>query len=107
MRTVHLDSVRNDAVTTEYAEWLTDLGGEVRTVPTLPLPLRMLVFDRKTVIVPADPENTRKGAVQLTESGVVVGLAGLFDQIWDCWAAGSPTRPPAAGWGCPCARCGG
>ncbi|MFH7597047.1 LuxR C-terminal-related transcriptional regulator [Streptomyces racemochromogenes] len=81
MRTVYLDSVRNDSVTTEYAEWLTDLGGEVRTVPSLPL--RMLIFDRKTVIVPADPENTRKGAVQLTEPGVVVGLAGLFDQIWE------------------------
>ncbi|WP_370413821.1 LuxR C-terminal-related transcriptional regulator [Streptomyces fradiae] len=80
MRTVYLDSVRNDAVTTEYAEWLTELGGEVRTVPSLPL--RMIIFDRETVIVPADPDNTRKGAVQLTEPGVVVGLAGLFDQMW-------------------------
>jgi DNA-binding CsgD family transcriptional regulator/sugar-specific transcriptional regulator TrmB len=81
MRTVYLDSVRNDSVTTEYAEWLTNLGGEVRTVPSLPV--RMLIFDRKTVIVPADPQNTRKGAVQLTEPGVVVGLSGLFDQIWE------------------------
>ncbi|GAA0294104.1 hypothetical protein GCM10010302_35930 [Streptomyces polychromogenes] len=81
MRTVYLDSVRNDAVTTEYAEWLTDLGGEVRTAPSLPV--RMLLFDRRTVIVPADPENTRKGAVQLAEPGVVVGLAGLFDRVWE------------------------
>lgn len=81
MRTVYLDSVRNDAVTTEYAEWLTDLGGEVRTAPSLPV--RMLLFDRRTVVVPADPENTRKGAVQLTEPGVVAGLAGLFDRVWE------------------------
>ncbi|WP_405979866.1 LuxR C-terminal-related transcriptional regulator [Streptomyces sp. NBC_00158] len=81
MRTVYLDSVCNDAVTREYAEWLTGLGGEVRTVPTLPL--RMLLFDRKTVIVPADPDNTRKGAVELSEPGVVVGLAGLFDRVWE------------------------
>lgn len=90
MRTVYLDSVRNDSVTTEYAEWLTNLGGEVRTVPSLPV--RMLIFDRKTVIVPADPQNTRKGAVQLTEPGVVVGLAGLFDQIWESAAPWAPTR---------------
>ncbi|MGE7385761.1 LuxR C-terminal-related transcriptional regulator [Streptomyces sp. NPDC004126] len=81
MRTVYLDSVRNDAVTREYAEWLTGLGGEVRTVPTLPV--RMLLFDRRTVIVPADPDNTRKGAVELSEPGVVAGLAGLFDRVWE------------------------
>ncbi|MFJ3881433.1 LuxR C-terminal-related transcriptional regulator [Streptomyces sp. NPDC090077] len=57
MRTVYLDSVRNDAVTSEYAEWLTGLGGEVRTVPVLPL--RMLHFDRRTVIVGARPDRDR------------------------------------------------
>jgi DNA-binding CsgD family transcriptional regulator len=85
MRTVYLDSVRNDLVTTEYAEWLTHLGGEVRTAPSLPL--RMLLIDRKTALVPLDPENTRKGAVQLTGSGAVTGLLALFDRVW---AAAAP-----------------
>ncbi len=80
MCTLYLDSVRNDPGTTKYAEWLRGLGGEVRTVPSLPI--RMIIFDRRTVITPADPENTRLGGVQLTEPGVVVGLSDLFDRIW-------------------------
>ncbi|MET7618142.1 helix-turn-helix transcriptional regulator [Streptomyces sp. NPDC005408] len=80
MRTVYLDSVRNDAVTNDYAVWLTELGGEVGTVPSLPL--RMLLIDREIALVPVDPENTRKGAVQLTGPGPVAGLVALFDRVW-------------------------
>ncbi|CAM5351143.1 hypothetical protein SABIM44S_00823 [Streptomyces abikoensis] len=36
LRTVYLDSVRNSAPTTAYAEWLTRLGGQIRTAPALP-----------------------------------------------------------------------
>ncbi|MEU9081118.1 LuxR C-terminal-related transcriptional regulator [Streptomyces sp. NPDC048357] len=81
MRTVYLDSVRNDTVTTEYAGWLTGLGAEVRTAPTLPL--RMLLIDREVALVPVDPDNTRKGAVQLTGNGVVAGLVALFERVWE------------------------
>jgi DNA-binding CsgD family transcriptional regulator len=81
MRTVYLDSVRNDSATAEYARWLTGLGGEVRTVPTLPL--RMLLIDRETALVPFDPANTRRGAVQLSGVGVVTGLVALFESVWE------------------------
>lgn len=80
MRTVYLDSVRNDSVTADYADWLTGLGGEVRTVPALPV--RMLLIDRRIALVPVDPANTRKGAVQLTGAGVVAGLVALFELVW-------------------------
>ncbi|WP_406211359.1 LuxR C-terminal-related transcriptional regulator [Kitasatospora sp. NBC_01560] len=80
MRTVYLDSVRNDSLTAEYADWLTGLGGEVRTVPALPV--RMLLIDRRVALVPVDPANTRKGAVQLTGAGVVAGLVALFEVVW-------------------------
>jgi DNA-binding CsgD family transcriptional regulator/sugar-specific transcriptional regulator TrmB len=80
MHTVYLDSLRNDSVTAKYAKWLTNLGGRVRTVPSLPL--RMIIFDRSTVITPIDPENTHKGAIQLTEPAVVVGLLDLFHRVW-------------------------
>ncbi|MFJ3962868.1 helix-turn-helix transcriptional regulator [Streptomyces sp. NPDC090036] len=78
--TVYLDSVRNDTPTVEYARWLQDNGGEVRTVPALPL--RMVLFDREVALLPVDPTNTKKGAVQLTGPGVLTALGALFEQVW-------------------------
>ena len=79
--TVYLTSVRNDQATLRYARWLTERGGEVRTTPTLPL--RMVMFDREVALLPADPEDTRGGAVQLTGPGVIVALHSLFQQVWE------------------------
>jgi DNA-binding CsgD family transcriptional regulator len=79
--TVYLDSMRNDPATIRYAHWLTELGGAVRTSPTLPL--RMVVFDSTTAIVPLDPDNTRLGAVEVTGRGVVRGLMALFERVWE------------------------
>ncbi|RKE20753.1 LuxR C-terminal-related transcriptional regulator [Streptomyces sp. TLI_171] len=81
MRTVYQDSVRNDPATVQYARWLHGLGGAVRTAPTLPL--RMIVVDNATAIVPIDPEDPRKGAVLLQSPGVVAALRALFDQVWE------------------------
>lgn len=78
--TVYLDSVRNDPATLSYARWLTERGGAVRTAPTLPL--RMVLFDRETALVPIDPENTRRGAMQLTGAGIITALVTLFEQVW-------------------------
>ncbi|MEW1911094.1 helix-turn-helix transcriptional regulator [Kitasatospora sp. NPDC085895] len=80
MRTIYLDSVRKDRATTRHAEWLTELGGQVRTVPALPL--RMIIFDRSVALVPIDPANTRKGAVQISSTGVITALVSLFEQVW-------------------------
>ncbi|HEY7147201.1 MAG TPA: helix-turn-helix transcriptional regulator [Streptosporangiaceae bacterium] len=81
VQTVYLDSVRNHMPTYNYACWLTEHGGEVRTTPTLPL--RMVLFDRQTALLPADPENTRMGAVQISFSAVIVALTVLFEQVWE------------------------
>ncbi len=78
--TIYLDSVRNDGPTLHYARWLTELGGEVRTVPMLPL--RMVMFDRHAAILPVDPDNTRLGAVQLGGAGVMAAMVALFDLVW-------------------------
>lgn len=79
-RNIYLDSIRNDARTLAYARWLTDLGGEVRTVPALPM--RMIVFDRERGIVPIDVEDTSAGAVLLQGPGLIAALTALFDQVW-------------------------
>ena len=91
MKTIYLDSLRNDRVTADYANWLTDLGGQVRTAPSLPL--RMLIFDGETALVPIDPGHTRAGAVQICGPGVMTALNALFDRIWaDATPLGRPTE---------------
>jgi DNA-binding CsgD family transcriptional regulator len=80
IRTVYLDSARNDTATLAYARWLTELGGEVRTTPVLPL--RMLVVDRELALVPADAEDSHSAAILLRSRGPVVGLCAWFDSVW-------------------------
>lgn len=81
MRTVYLDSVRNDQATVQYAQWLNELGGTVRTVPALPL--RMIIADSAVAVVPLDPEAPGKGAVLLRSPGVLAALRALFEQVWE------------------------
>jgi DNA-binding CsgD family transcriptional regulator/sugar-specific transcriptional regulator TrmB len=78
--TLYQDSARNDPATHAYAQWLTDLGGEVRTAPILPT--RMLVFDRRTAIIPIDPDNTRLGALCTAEKAIVRSMISIFETAW-------------------------
>lgn len=89
VRTVYLDSVRNDQASLQHALWLHEMGGEVRTAPTLPL--RLQIIDAKAALLPLDPLNTAAGAVLVREPGVVHMVAALFEQIWDL---AKPTESP-------------
>ncbi|AZS82906.1 helix-turn-helix transcriptional regulator [Streptomyces griseoviridis] len=80
MRTVYVDSVRNDSATVTHAEWLTARGGRIRTVPSLPN--RMILCDRKIAIVAVDSDDTSAGAVVLHTPGVVSSLCALFESVW-------------------------
>ncbi|MFF5111079.1 LuxR C-terminal-related transcriptional regulator [Streptosporangium sp. NPDC000509] len=80
IRIIYPDSVRNDQATTGYATWLTGNGGQIRTTPGLPL--RMLIFDRRTALLPTDPADSSVGAVLLRGAGVVAALVALFEQTW-------------------------
>jgi sugar-specific transcriptional regulator TrmB/DNA-binding CsgD family transcriptional regulator len=79
-RTVLLDSIRNQQPVLEYAQWLSDLGSEVRTVPLLPL--RMVIVDRERALVPADPDSCTDVAVVVSSPGMVRGLLALFGSVW-------------------------
>ncbi|WP_431999117.1 helix-turn-helix domain-containing protein, partial [Sphaerimonospora mesophila] len=81
MRTLYLDSVRNSPSTLSYAKWLAELGGEVRTAPSLPI--RLIIMDRKIAVVPIDSEDSSAGALVLSASGTLAALCALFDTIWD------------------------
>jgi len=79
-RTLYQDSVRNDPPTIEHAHWLLERGGEVRTAPVLPQ--RMVIIDREQALVPLDPAASRKGALHVTEPGIVAALVDLFELAW-------------------------
>jgi DNA-binding CsgD family transcriptional regulator/sugar-specific transcriptional regulator TrmB len=78
--TLYQDSARNDPATYAYACWLTGLDGEVRTAPVLPV--RMLIFDRATAVIPIDPANTKLGALCTREPAVVASFAAVFELAW-------------------------
>jgi Predicted transcriptional regulators len=80
LRTVYLDSARNDPATRDYARWLTELGSEVRTAPTLPL--RLLIVDRRYALVPADTDDSGAMALMISGSGIVSALYALFNSVW-------------------------
>ena len=85
IRTLYLDSIRNNPPTIAHAEWLARHGGQVRTVPTLPT--RMIIIDRASAVIPVRSDDTAAGAVILTGQGTVTALCALFDSTW---AAGRP-----------------
>ncbi|MGW4905312.1 helix-turn-helix domain-containing protein [Streptomyces sp. NPDC004270] len=78
--TLFLDSIRHDAATVSHARWLTEHGGQVRTVPSLPT--RLIISDRRVAIVAMDTEDTALGAFAITIPGVVAALGALFDNYW-------------------------
>lgn len=81
MRTVYLESVRNDSGTVAHAQWLASRGGRVRTAPSLPN--RMILCDRRIAVVATDSEDTSVGAVVLRTAGVVSSLCALFEHVWE------------------------
>ncbi|MFJ4521039.1 LuxR C-terminal-related transcriptional regulator [Streptomyces sp. NPDC088810] len=93
MRTVYLDSARNDPATVAHAEWLAALGGRIRTVPSLPN--RMIICDRRIAVVAADCDDTAAGAVVLQTPGVVSSLYALFDCVWQSARPMGATALPA------------
>ncbi|AKN70370.1 erythropoiesis-stimulating protein [Streptomyces sp. PBH53] len=81
MRTLYLDSLRNNPPTVAYANWLAEQGGQVRTVPSLPI--RMLIMDRATALVPVTRDDSSMGAVVLRGEGILAALCGLFESTWE------------------------
>ncbi|MFD7939393.1 LuxR C-terminal-related transcriptional regulator [Streptomyces sp. NPDC048253] len=91
MRTVGLESLRKDPPTLVYARWLTEIGAEVRTAPSLPI--RMLIYDRRVALVPVDPDNSALGALEVTDPGTVTVILALFEQIWSTSRPVGDTTP--------------
>ncbi|MDR3032012.1 MAG: hypothetical protein LBV78_02675 [Kitasatospora sp.] len=88
LRVLLADAARHRPATVEYARRLTELGGQVRTVPALPL--RMVVLDRETAVLPLDPARADTATV-LHGRGPVAALCALFEGLWH---GAAPLRHP-------------
>ncbi|MFE7135975.1 LuxR C-terminal-related transcriptional regulator [Streptomyces sp. NPDC057638] len=92
LRTVYLDSVRNHAPTLDHVHWLNQCGARVRTAPSLPL--RMIIVDRETAVLPIDVSDARDAALVLRGDSLMVALCALFEQTWaSAQPVGEPPRP--------------
>ncbi|MFK0223762.1 helix-turn-helix transcriptional regulator [Streptomyces vinaceus] len=80
MKTIYLDSIRNDSGSLEYARWLVAEGAEIRTAPYLPT--RMQILDRRMALIPLDLDDSSQGAMLIHERGIVATLCAFFDVIW-------------------------
>lgn len=47
------------------------------------LPLKLMVFDRRRALFPADPVNFEAGAIEIDDAGAVEALTRFFYRIWD------------------------
>ncbi|MCL1799866.1 MAG: helix-turn-helix transcriptional regulator [Promicromonosporaceae bacterium] len=63
-----------------HLEWLIAHKAEVRITPELPV--RMIISDRKTAILPLDISNAMNGIVVVQDAGTVQALCALFDSKW-------------------------
>ncbi|WP_170223558.1 helix-turn-helix transcriptional regulator [Nonomuraea turkmeniaca] len=64
----------------EYVGHWRRLGVEVRVAPVIPT--RVLVYDRRTAIVQADPDDLEAGAVLISGASVVSSIAAIYDYCW-------------------------
>ncbi|MCF3165801.1 hypothetical protein IPZ64_02475 [Streptomyces violaceoruber] len=80
IRTLYQHSVRLDARTRSYVEDTMRHGAEVRTMRELSS--RMVVFDRRTAVIPSGGSTDRRGAMIVREPAVVSFLCGLFEPAW-------------------------
>lgn len=63
-----------------YAAELASLGGEYREARELPM--KLMVFDRKAALFPADPADFESGAIEVTDPTAVGHLISVFRKYW-------------------------
>jgi DNA-binding CsgD family transcriptional regulator len=80
VRSMHAQIMLSDPLVREYVKTWDDEGIEVRVTPAIPT--RMLIYDRKTAILQADPYDVSSGAVLLRGGSVVRSLAAIYDHVW-------------------------
>jgi len=79
-RTIYLTEVREHEWTMDHVNWLNEQGSEVRTLPDLPL--QMKIIDAKTAVLPFLTKSQKRAIVIHREPSVVYSLQALFELNW-------------------------
>jgi DNA-binding CsgD family transcriptional regulator len=87
MRTLYLETLAFEPEAFEYARELVAAGAEIRLVPSLPM--RLIIIDRETAVIPRDPDDNSAGALVVRNKALVLALIALFES---CWSHGRPLR---------------
>jgi DNA-binding CsgD family transcriptional regulator/sugar-specific transcriptional regulator TrmB len=77
--TVCLPPIDGDA-SAVYSDRLRDAGAQSRFADTLPL--KLIIFDRSHAILPLDPLDLSKGALEIADPVSVESLASVFRREW-------------------------
>lgn len=81
IRNVVLSKALKHGPTVCYLRELVANGARIRVADDVSE--RLLVYDRRTALVPIDPEQPSRGALLAHESGLVANIIALFEKIWD------------------------
>lgn len=81
LRTVVGPSVQSDPARLAHAHRLEALGDQHRVHPEPPL--RMLLLDRRVVVVPLDPESPADGALFVWSAPLLRSFLALFTSLWE------------------------
>lgn len=82
IRNVVRRSALADPPTAAYLRELAAAGAHIRVAEEGEAGERLLVYDRRTVLVPLDPRDTARGALLAHKSGLVANIIALFEKIW-------------------------
>jgi DNA-binding CsgD family transcriptional regulator len=88
MRTLGIPAGAEDA-TADHQTEVIGHGMLYRELPSQPV--KMLIHDRATALLPLTPGDTRKGVLEIAAPSAVAGLVELFQRQWD------RARPPERG----------
>lgn len=94
MLCIYQNAYRNDPDTVAYADWLTGLGGKIRTVPTVPM--QLVIVDREVALLPINPTSPRHGAIEVHTPAIVSAMCALFAHVWDVAVPISDRSAPPA-----------
>ena len=92
IRCIYQDSFRNTPQLRSYAQWLTSMGGQLRTAPAVPL--LMIVYDRAIALVPLNPMDSAQGALEIRNGSLVALAFALFEQMWNGASSYAPDPEP-------------
>jgi DNA-binding CsgD family transcriptional regulator len=73
--------LRNVGVPSDAADGtFTGAGGEYRE--RLHIPTKLMIFDRRVALLPADPFDLAAGALEIHQPAVVSAMVALFEEVW-------------------------